>query len=300
MTGYLLAILAALAGGTSSWWLSGWGADARQRWRRVLRMGPGRWLPGPAARPKVALWAERWPWPSRPPAGADLVLLLRRAGWHRWAGDDPLAWACRALGAAAWSGALAGGLVALGVLASGGFGPAAWLLPAAGYLAGRRCLLVLLAAAGRRRATRVRVGLPGWLEDIALAARGGLSLRQSIEVANDVGEGPLVDDARDAFARIRAGQPLRQPLLELAQLYPHPEVTVALRTLVEAEVRGLPLPQTLDEHVRLMRALLARRWQRQADSLPFWLTVITMGLLLPPVLVVVLLPNVIQFLRLYH
>lgn len=300
MTGYALGGLAALAGGAGAWWVAGRWVETKVWWRRSLGVGrhlrhPVRW-----SRPRLTAWVERWPWPARPPVDADLILLLRRAGWQRWGSEDLLGWACRALGLAAWTGAAAGAVIALVTMMAGGLFPGGLLLPGVGYLAGRRVFLAALEAAGRRRAALVRQGLPGWLEDIALAARGGLSLRQSIEVANDVGEGPLVDDARDAFARVRSGQPLRQPLLELAQLYPEPEVTVALRTLVEAEIRGLPLAQTLDEHVRLMRALSARRWQRQADGLPFWLTVITMGFLLPPVLVVVLLPNVIQFLRLYH
>ena len=298
MTGYVLGGFAALAGGAGFWW-------AAERWGRAL--GWWRRMGGLPAHPRLArapghlsALVERWPWPARPPADTDLILLLRRAGWHRWAPEDLMGWACRALGLASWTGAAAGALVTFLATAAGSRTLGLLLLPVVGYLGGRRIFLTALAAAGRRRANQVRRGMPGWLEDIALAARGGLSLRQAVEVANDVGEGPLIEDARDAFARIRAGQPLRLPLLELAQLYPEPEVTVALRTLVEAEARGLPLAQTLDEQVRLMRALAARQWQRQADSLPFWLTVITMGLLLPPVLVVVLLPNVIQFLRLYH
>ena len=300
VTAWIVALLAGAAGASGAWWVLHRGATPGPGGVRWLRAGADGQGLVRLPRPPLVEWIDRWPWPARPPADMDLIVLLRRAGWHRVAGDDGLRWVCRALGLASWGGAAAGGCLALAAAITGGWSPAWWLLPAAGYLAGRRGFLAGLEAAGRHRAARVRDGLPGWLEDIALAARGGLNLRQAVEVANDVGEGPLVDDAREAFARVRAGQPLRQPLLELARLYPDPEVTVALRTLVEAETRGLPLAQTLEEQVRLMRALAARRLQRHADSLPFWLTVITMGLLLPPVLVVVLLPNVLQFLRLYH
>ena len=301
MTGWILAALTATSAGAVTWWAVHRGSGALPagvRWLRTSVEGRGFRRPG---QPPLATWIDRWPWPARPPADVDLVLLLRRAGWHRMVGDDGLGWVCRALGVAAWTGAAGGACLTLAAAATNGLRhPGWWLLPVVGYLAGRRAFLASLEAAGRRRAARVRAGLPGWLEDVALAARGGLSLRQAVEVANDVGRGPLVDDAREAFARVRAGEPLRQPLQELARLYPDPEVTVALRTLVEAEARGLPLAQTLEDQIRLMRALAARRLQRQADGLPFWLTVVTMGLLLPPVLIIVLLTNVLQFLRLYH
>ena len=301
MTGWLVAVLVAMSAGAAAGWAVHRGPGvlpAGVRWLRTRIDGRG--LPRPT-RPAWASWIERWPWPARPPADVDLVLLVRRAGWHRIVGDDGLGWICRALGVAAWTGGASGACLAVVVAATTGFRHAGWwLLPGVGFLAGRRVFLACLEAAGRRRAARVRAGLPGWLEDVALAARGGLNLRQAVEVANEVGHGPLVDDAREAFARVRAGEPLRRPLQELARLYPDPAVTVALRTLVEAEARGLPLAPTLDDQIRLMRALAARRLQRQADGLPFWLTVVTMGLLLPPVLIVVLLPNVLQFLRLYR
>ncbi|PZN10986.1 MAG: hypothetical protein DIU69_06315 [Bacillota bacterium] len=169
-----------------------------------------------------------------------------------------------------------------------------------GLVVGRQAAWWFLERYGAARQARVVGGLPDWLENIALAARGGLSLRQCLEVANAVGDGALVEDTRQAMARVRAGQPLREALLELARRYTAPELGVAVRSLIEAEHRGMPVAETAEDQVQLLRELANRHRQRRIDALPFWLSLITILLLLPPVFVVTLLPNVLTFLQVYR
>ena len=294
------SLVLAIAAGCLAWLLAGIRITGRE--------SPGdepAWRAGSPANGSLPARLQHlvalWPWPAPLPPGIAADRLLARAGWFHPGGEAAArAWLARLVGAGAVVGAAAGAIMG-GLLAALPVGTSWWLAASpAGYFLGRRLVLAAVQRAGGRRSARVRAGLPEWLEDVALAARGGLSLRQAIEVANSVGRGPLVEDARLAFSRVRAGQPLREALIDLSRLYPEPDLAVSFRILVEAEARGLPLAETLEDHVRLLRDLSGRHRQRQLEALPFWLSLITMGLLLPPVFVVTLLPNVLQFLRLYR
>ncbi|HEY8393185.1 MAG TPA: type II secretion system F family protein [Thermaerobacter sp.] len=247
--------------------------------------------------PRWVRFVASWPWPVRDRQDERAVRVLARAGLDRYL-DPGLAgeWVARLRGLVGVAGA---GVLAACALYSG----SGLLLPVAavaGLLGGREAAWWFLERRGAARQVRVVAGLPEWLENIALAARGGLSLRQCLEVANAVGDGPLVEDARQAMARVRGGQPLREALLELARRYTAPELSVAVRSLIEAEHRGMPVAETAEDQVQLLRELANRYRQRHIDALPFWLSLITILLLLPPVFVVTLLPNVLTFLQVYR
>ena len=62
----------------------------------------------------------------------------------------------------------------------------------------------------------------------------------------------------------------------------------------------MPVAETAEDQVQLLRELANRYRQRHIDALPFWLSLITILLLLPPVFVVTLLPNVLTFLQVYR
>lgn len=270
---------------------------ARARWVAIPADGHGN-----AGRPRLGLYGGltrligRWPWAVGVPVTPSPAILLSRAGWL--SGLDEQA-------ARHWMEKFASFCATGGVLTSVALLVRApvWMWPlvlAMGFYWGRQMAFKIVDNAGSRRAQQVLAGLPEWLEDIALAARGGLSLRQAIEVANGIGEGPLVTEARMAMINVRAGQSLRDALVQVIERYPEPELAVSIRTLLEVETRGLPLAETVEEQVQLLRALASRQRQRRIEALPVWLSLITIGLLLPPVLIVTVLPNVIQFLQLYR
>lgn len=292
---FVLAVSAAAAfttGGAVDWLAARWQGPSV-----LARLSSGNVLPGSPGSPWWLRAVAAWPWPVRKVEGERAERAAARAGLDRYIEPGLIPdWTARLLGMAAVLGAA---LLALGALL-GGRVAIVPVLAVVGFLGGREAAWGLLERRGAMREARVVAGLPDWLENVALAARGGLSLRQCLEVANAVGGGPLIDDARQAMARVRAGQPLRDALLDMARRYPAPEFGVAVRSLIEAESRGMPVAETAEDQVKLLRELANRHWQRRIDALPFWLSLVTIFLLLPPVFVVTLLPNLLTFLQVYR
>ncbi|HEY8415641.1 MAG TPA: type II secretion system F family protein [Thermaerobacter sp.] len=298
MRASLFAVSVAAASGCAALVLSAWLAGRWQGPSPLTRLAGRGFLsvPGPGVPRWVRLVAS-WPWPVRDRQEERAALLLARAGLDRYVEPRFAAdWVARLRGLAGVLGAALLGAVALYL----GVRLMLPVLAVLGLLVGRQAAWWFLESRGAARQARVVGGLPDWLENIALAARGGLSLRQCLEVANAVGDGALVEDTWQAMARVRAGQPLREALLELARRYTAPELGVAVRSLIEAEHRGMPVAETAEDQVQLLRELANRHRQRRIDALPFWLSLITILLLLPPVFVVTLLPNVLTFLQVYR
>lgn len=180
------------------------------------------------------------------------------------------------------AGAVPGPLGMAALLATGGVGLPLW------------CRRRLAAEASRRQRALLRE-LPALVDVLVLALESGLTVRQTLAVAGR--HAPV--SWRPLFERLSA-QVGHGSSLEHAAANVRPSVApgpgrAVLRALVAAERAGVGQVQVLRRQAHHARALVERRWQARLNALPVQLMVIGMLFLFPPVVVVLLLPNVLAF-----
>lgn len=224
--------------------------------------------------------------------GAEVEGLGALAGWT---GEQLAGWHRRRR---AWTALGAVGGTALGLLAGeapwapGGWVPAALAGGAAWWLAGWR----LRDAAWRRQAD-LRRQLPAVLERYVLGVTAGLSVRQALRLAAERSGGPLGDLLERVVRRLDLGADLRRAIEpELPGVETGP-VRLVLTALMQAERLGSSLVETAREQAEFVRLLAGYEAERAVDALPLKLMACTIVFLFPPVIVVVLLPNLLLFLR---
>lgn len=206
------------------------------------------------------------------------------------------AWHRRRTHAAWLGGAL--GLVAGAATGAGGSAVVVSMLTALGgaYL-GLYLPLHYLGRAARRRQAALRAALPAFLERFVLAAAAGLGVRQCLRLATRQAAGELGAVTGRMMRRLDVGADLREALApELPGLEPGP-VRLVLGALVRGETLGVALIDLAEEQARFVRQLSAYEVERRVDALPLKLTLCGIVFLFPPVFVVVLVPNLLAFLR---
>lgn len=286
MTGGLATILlrwaAAAAGGTGVYLALRLVTDRRSG------TAAGLWLSGSGRQARLGEAAQAAVLELSPEA-RDLAAL---AGWTP---GDLLAWHRRrrlwvVLGAGSgmasglWAGSGGWGLPALAPAVLGGV--VGW------WLAGHR-----LREAASRRQAELRRQLPAVLERYVLGVTAGLSVRQSLRLAAQRSTGALGDLLARVVGRLDVGADLGRAIEpELSGVEAGP-VRLVLTALMQAERLGASLLDTAREQAEFVRRLAGYEAERSVDALPVKLMVCAIVFLFPPVVVVVLLPNLILFLR---
>lgn len=288
----LLAALWALAAG-----LAGLAAARGMALRRVAQgvrrpAGGGGRAGGP--RPAwlaAVLWLPAWPRRGRPdPLYGKLLALAGldlppEALWHR---EVPLAVAAGA--------ALLGGWGAAAAWAGAAVGPATAVTgAAAGALAGPLALRLWLRRAAAARQDMLLEQLPPLVDLLVLGLESGLTVRQVLALASRHAPGAWRDVCARMLAQVQHGlAPERVEAALRATLAPGP-CRAVVRALGVVERAGVSQVESLRREGTHARALWRRRWQAEVDALPLQLLLVGVLLLFPPVLVVLLLPNLLIF-----
>lgn len=196
-------------------------------------------------------------------------------------------------------GAGLAGMAALAALASGsGSAPAGASLLATGAACAAAAplglrMLLRRCAAGRQRLLLAQV--PALVDLLIMGLESGLTVRQVLGLAArhapPVWRGPcarMLAQSQHGLALDRAYAGLRDTLA------PGPARAV-LRVLSVAERAGASQAELLRREGDHARALLQQAWQARVNALPLQLLVVGVLLLFPPVLVLLLLPNLLTF-----
>lgn len=172
-------------------------------------------------------------------------------------------------------------------------------VPATGAAAAAAGLLAPLSVrrAVQRRAAqrqaRLLAELPAFVDLLVLGLEGGLPIRQALAVAARHAPPAWRELGGRLVARLEYGAPLERAVAASREgLEPGPGRAV-LRALVVGERAGVDQVRLLRRQAEHARALLARRWQERVGALPVQLMLVGTLLLLPPVLVMLLLPNLL-------
>lgn len=219
-----------------------------------------------------------------------------RLGRARLGVDRPTLLSMRLLAAAAgaliWPLALAG--LARGQLPR--LGP----VVAAGAAGGLVALEVWLTGRVAGRRARIRAAWPSFLQRLALSLRAGLGLERSLEalLALEIEtSGPLREELQDVALTFRSGLSCEEALRQWAASSGLPEVELLASVCQRCRQLGLPLGPAIDGQHAVARSWRHNRHQAWLNGLPGRISIAAMLLFMPAVLIVVLLPNVVAFLR---
>ncbi len=177
--------------------------------------------------------------------------------------------------------------------------PSATLLPALcaagfGFLMPAR----LVALQIRRRARRIRSGLPAVLDLLVLTVESGQSLDQAFHdtaymLQNIYPE--LCAELLFSHLEMRAGTSRHDALRHLADRSAEPELARLAALFVDADRFGSSLGPALRTHTRYLRTRLRQQAQEKARKLSVKLVFPVFFLIFPSVLLVTLGPAVLQF-----
>lgn len=192
-------------------------------------------------------------------------------------------------------GATAVALVLTAVRLLGGGGVPGWALAAlaaAGILGPR---LWLGAQASRHQAAVARE-LPRVAGLLALGTESGLELLEAIRLAAPLSPGPVGEALGRAMAEMDAGRETVPALRAVAARVGGPETRAFVASVVQGLELGAPVARVLRT---LADSLVTKRRQTleaRINSLSLRLTVVTVTLFVPALLVLTVLPNLLVFL----
>ncbi len=155
-----------------------------------------------------------------------------------------------------------------------------------------------LRGAMRERQEQVSRALPFFLDLMVIAMDGGLNLHQAVEaVAPNLPAGPLRAAIDQARADMRLGRPALEALAEMADQVAVDDVRSFVRTLRIGQALGTPVSAALRQSARLIRQRRRQRLDERLGVLPLKMTFCALLLFFPPIFVLLLLPNVLNFIH---
>ncbi|MDI3269852.1 MAG: type II secretion system F family protein [Bacillota bacterium] len=140
---------------------------------------------------------------------------------------------------------------------------------------------------------------PGLLDLAAALMGSGSSMQEGLVFAAAEEKDPLSQAIQRAHGRSRMGEPFLQALQKASEGEGIWVGQFLARTLHIHESLGVPLTRTIHEEAQRHRELIRLEFLRQMESLPMKLTLITLFFFLPPLLAVILVPQLLQFLSLW-
>lgn len=146
-----------------------------------------------------------------------------------------------------------------------------------------------------RQRRQVAAEVPFLLDLLVICADGGMNLHQGLSTASDLVAGPL----GEALSRLRRdldlGQPLPRALETLARALDTEEVRVVARILKIGQALGTPVAESLRHASRYLRHRLRLATEQRLAGVPLKLTLCTLAFFMPPIFVLLLLPNLLNF-----
>lgn len=183
-------------------------------------------------------------------------------------------------------------------------GPAGRLLTTLGGLgAGFYLPALLLKNAVQKREQKIHKGLPDALDLFVICAEAGLSLDAAItRVSREIGASApeLADELGLTTIELGFLPDRREALHNLARRVDTPQLRGLVNTLVQTEKYGTPLAQSLRVLAAEFREARVLKAEEKAARLPATLTVPMILFILPPLLVVLIGPAIVQVLGTLH
>ncbi|HAI20571.1 MAG TPA: hypothetical protein DCM14_01505 [Clostridiales bacterium UBA8153] len=154
---------------------------------------------------------------------------------------------------------------------------------------------LLLARDSRRRRRRVQATFPGFLDLMATCAQAGHSLYACMMTVAPHLRGPLGEVFVAVCGQLAAGRRLWPALETARQQAALPEVDTFVAAMAEADFLGSPIADTLRQLAQLARTQRRYAMESAIATLPLKLSICTVFFFLPPVFVLLVVPNLVAF-----
>jgi tight adherence protein C len=189
-------------------------------------------------------------------------------------------------------------------LASGvTFGLLAWrgvsgnkgiLLGAIIVLLGWRSVDTYLTNRARARQEAIQAELPDIADQIAITVQAGLGFEQAIARTVDSTEGPLSDELGRFLHDVRIGMTRMRAFKSLQERSDVPDMTSFVRAIAQAEKTGVSIADVLQIQADELRTKRRQRAEERAMKLPVLMLLPLVTCILPPLLMVLLGPAILQ------
>ena len=162
-----------------------------------------------------------------------------------------------------------------------------------GYMIPKRWLNKRVEA----RADEIVSGFPDALDMMLVCVEAGQSMDQCIaRVAKEIAQGypALAEEFEIVSYELKAGKDKVQVFKDMSERCGVQDVTSFVTVLIQSQTFGTPISEALRVYAAEMRDKRVMRAEEKANTLPTKMTLATMGLTVPPLLIVLLAPSVIM------
>jgi tight adherence protein C len=154
---------------------------------------------------------------------------------------------------------------------------------------------LMLARDVRRRRQRVQATFPGFLDLMATCAQAGHGLYTCLTTVAPHLSGPLGEVFVEVCGQLASGRRLWPALETARQQAALAEVDTFVAAMAEADFLGSPIADTLRNLAQLARTQRRYAMESAIAAMPLKLSVCTVFFFLPPVFVLLVVPNLVAF-----
>ncbi len=156
---------------------------------------------------------------------------------------------------------------------------------------------VYLANRARDRQEAIQGELPDIADQIAITVQAGLSFEQAIARTVDSTTGPLSEELGRFLHDVRLGMSRTHAFKGLQERADVPDMTNFVRAIAQAEKTGVSIADVLQIQADELRTKRRQRAEERAMKLPVLMLLPLVTCILPPLLMVLLGPAVLQIME---
>lgn len=149
----------------------------------------------------------------------------------------------------------------------------------------------------RGRQEEIQQELPDIADQIAITVQAGLSFEQAIGRTVDSTEGPLSEELGRFLHDVRLGMSRKKAFKGLQNRADVPDMTNFVRAIAQAEKTGVSIADVLQIQADELRTKRRQRAEERAMKLPVLMLLPLVTCILPPLLMVLLGPAVLQVMQ---
>lgn len=144
-----------------------------------------------------------------------------------------------------------------------------------------------LFSQAKSRQEKIQQTLPDFLDVLAVTVSAGLGFRHALSRVSETMSGPLSEEFQTALQQMELGASRREAFEDLRNRNSSEALGQFVTALLQAEELGAPLAQALNEISVDMRRSYAQWARRKAQKINPRITLITLGTILPGMLLLV-------------
>jgi tight adherence protein C len=156
---------------------------------------------------------------------------------------------------------------------------------------------VYLANRARDRQEAIQGELPDIADQIAITVQAGLSFEQAIARTVDSTTGPLSEELGRFLHDVRLGMSRTEAFKGLQERADVPDMTNFVRAIAQAQKTGVSIADVLQIQADELRSKRRQRAEERAMKLPVLMLLPLVTCILPPLLMVLLGPAVLQIME---